>query len=138
MTQYLPRDIRQIKLTSGEEILTEVVGEDREEFLIRNPLLVHREKVQLGSISREANMFTRWMSLADNDEFIISKKHIIIEALVNDAVAVYYNKMTVNIEQDLQVPITEADQAAEPSVVQATPTLHLLDEEDDGTPPTYH
>ena len=28
MTQYLPRDIRQIKLTNGEEILTEVVGED--------------------------------------------------------------------------------------------------------------
>jgi hypothetical protein len=138
MTQYLPRDIRQIKLTNGEEIITEVVGEDREEFLIRNPLLVHREKVQLGDIAREANMFTRWMSLADNDEFIISRSHILVEALVNDAVAIYYNKMTANIEQDLKTPITALNEAPEPEVAQATPTLHLLNEEDDGTPPTFH
>ena len=138
MTQYLPRDIRQIKLTNGEEILTEVVGEDREEFLIRNPLLVHREKVQLGNISREANLFTRWMSLADNDEYIISKNHILVEALVNDAVAIYYNKMMANIEHDLKSPISDLNEAPEPTVAQNTPSLHLLDEEDDGTPPTYH
>ena len=53
----LPRDIRQIKFITGEEILTEVVGEDRDELLIRNPLKVHRERMQLGSIAREANMF---------------------------------------------------------------------------------
>lgn len=134
MTQYLPRDIRQIKLTNGEEIITEVVGEDREEFLIRNPLLVHREKIQLGNIAREANMFTRWMSLADMDEFIISKSHILVEALVNDAVAIYYNKMMANIEKDMTTPITDISEAKEPEVAQATPTIHLYDEED----PTYH
>ena len=40
MTDYEPRDIRQIKLCNGEENLTEVVGEDRTEILIRNPLRV--------------------------------------------------------------------------------------------------
>lgn len=134
MTQYLPRDIRQIKLTNGEEILTEVVGEDREEFLIRNPLLVHREKIQLGNISREANMFTRWMSLADNDEYIINKNHILVEALVNDAVAIYYNKMMANFEHDMQSPINDLSDAPEPEVAQSTP----IEIEDDGTPPTYH
>ena len=134
----ISRDIRQIKLTNGEEILTEVVGEDREEVLIRGPLKVHRERVALGDIAREANMFTRWMGFCDEDEYILAKTNILAEGLVNDAVALYYNKMMINTEQDKLEPITEASQAKNPDMVKAEPTMHLLDTDDDGTPPTYH
>jgi hypothetical protein len=130
----LPRDIRQIKFITGEEILTEVVGEDRDELLIRNPLKVHRERMQLGSIAREANMFTRWMGFADLDEHMIKKSNILVEALVNDAVALYYHKMTVNIEEDQAHPITVAEEARDPDLVRSN--VNFVDPNDDE--PTFH
>lgn len=133
----ISRDIRQLKLTNGEELLTEVVGEDREEVLIRGPLKVYRERVELGTIAREANMFTRWMGFCDEDEHIIAKSNILAMAMVNDAVAMYYTKMMVNVEQDSITPITDASQARVPEVVQQQPSFQIL-EEDDDTPPTYH
>lgn len=133
MTEYLPRDIRQIKLCNGEEILTEVVGEDRTEILIRNPLKVYRERMQLGDVAREANMFTRWMGFSENDEHMLQKKDILVEAIVNDVVALYYNKMMANVEQDHQEPIMHSSEAADPDVVKQ-PTVYA-DEEDE---PTYH
>lgn len=97
---YLPRDIRQMKLVNGEEILTEVSGEDSHEFLVRNPLRVYKEK-QIGENGmREANMFSRWMGFADNDEVIIAKSHIIAEAIVNDMVASHYNRMVNNTDEE--------------------------------------
>lgn len=133
----ISRDIRQLKLTNGEEILTEVVGEDREEVLVRGPLKVYRERIELGTIAREANMFTRWMGFCDEDEHIIAKSNILAMALVNDAVAMYYTKMMVNVEQDLITPITDVSEAKIPEVAQAQASFQIL-EEDDGTPPTYH
>lgn len=133
----ISRDIRQLKLTNGDEILTEVVGEDREEVLIRGPLKVYRERIELGTIAREANMFTRWMGFCDEDEHIIAKSNILAMALVNDAVAMYYIKMMVNVEQDAVTPITDASQARVPEVAHHQASFQIL-EEDDGTPPTYH
>jgi len=132
----ISRDIRQLKLTNGEELITEVVGEDHEELLIRGPLKVYRERVELGTIAREANMFTRWMGFCDDDEHIIAKTNILAMALVNDAVAMYYTKMMVNVEQDLIEPITDASQAKIPEVAQRQSSFQIL--EDDDTPPTYH
>lgn len=128
------RDIRQIKFITGEEILTEVVGEDHDELLIRNPLKVHRERMQLGSVAREANMFTRWMGFADLDEHLIKKSNILVEALVNEAVAMYYHKMTVNIEEDRAHPITVAEDAPDPDLVRGESTF--VDPNDDE--PTFH
>ena len=133
----ISRDIRQLKLTNGEELITEVVGEDHEELLIRGPLKVYRERVELGTIAREANMFTRWMGFCEEDEHIIAKTNILAMALVNDAVAMYYTKMMVNVEQDLIEPITDASQAKIPEVAQRQSSFQILEEEDD-KPPTYH
>lgn len=115
--KYLPRDIRQIKLVSGEEILTEVVGEDSIEFLIANPLKVNKEKYNHKGVQREANFFSRWMSFADNQEFIINKTHIVTEAIVDDNVAEYYNKMMDNIEQDDEIHLAGAAEAEHPDMV---------------------
>lgn len=132
MTEYEPRDIRQIKLVTGEEILAEIVGEDDVEFLIRNPLKVHKDKMVLGGQAREVNMFTRWMSFADNDEFIIQKYHILVEAIVNDAVANYYNNMMGMSDDEVTVghmPDNTPDDSNESITVNVN---------DDGDTPTYH
>jgi len=97
---YLPRDIRQMKLVNGEEILTEVSGEDSAEFLVRNPLRVYKEKQISETGMREANMFSRWMGFAENDEVIIAKTHIVAEAIVNDMVANHYNRMVNNTDEE--------------------------------------
>jgi chorismate mutase len=136
MINYLPRDIRQIKLVNGEELLTEVVGEDSAELLIRNPLKVHRERMQINDIAREANMFTRWMGFSDNDEHILKKEFVIIQDIVNDAVALYYNKMTANILEDQVNPISSADEASDPDLVKSTINYVEPDDTDEG--PTYH
>jgi hypothetical protein len=129
--KYVPRDIRHMVLVTGEELLTEVVGEDQIEFLIRNPLRVNKERMLVKGVPREANYFTRWMGFADNPEFIISKTHIVAEALVDDHVAQYYNKMMANIEQDDSINIAEPQEAAHPEML-------ATDEEDDGDLPTFH
>lgn len=130
-----PIDIRQIKFINGDEILTEVVGEDHDELLIRNPLRVHKERMQLGDIAREANLFTRWMSFADLDEHMIKKSNILVDALVSEAVALYYIKMTNNIEEDRVSPISSAEQASDPGVVRSP--LNYVDPNDEEEP-TFH
>lgn len=124
---YEPRDIRQIKLVSGDEILTEVIGEDTSEFLIRNPLKVFKEKFVQKGVPKEANFFTRWMSFADNQEFILNKTHIVTEAIVDDSVADYYNKMMSDIEVDDSIHMGDQSE---------TDFTDLLPTEDDKQ--TYH
>ena len=128
--KYEPRDIRQIKLVTGDEILTEVIGEDRIEFLIRNPLKVFKEKFVQKGVPREANFFTRWMSFADNQEFIINKTHIVTEAIVDDSVAEYYNKMMANIETDDSIHMGDQSEAEHPEL--------LATDEEDPDKPTFH
>lgn len=121
MIKYVPRDIRQMKLTSGEEILTEVVGEDTVEYLVRNPLKVAKEKFVSKGLTREANFFTRWMGFADNQEFMINKIHVIAEAIVDDSVADYYNKMMDNIERDDSIHMASNAEAEHPELVDTEP-----------------
>ena len=127
---YVPRDIRQIKLVTGDELLTEVVGEDQIEFLIRNPLKVFKERMVIKGMPREANFFTRWMSFAENQEFIVDKRHVVTEAIVDDKVAEYYNRMMDNIEQDDEVTMGAPSD---------DDNLDLFDtEEEEGSEPTFH
>lgn len=130
MSEYVPRDIRQIKFASGEEILTEVIGEDQSEFLIRNPLKVFKEKFVSNGLAREANFFTRWMSFADNQEFIINKNHIIAEAIVDDSVADYYNSMMDNIEADDSIHMGEQLDNEQHDLIEP--------EQEDPDAPVYH
>ncbi len=130
MIKYVPRDIRQMKLTTGDEILTEVVGEDQIEFLIRNPLKVFKERIVVKGVPREANFFARWMGFTDNQEFIVHKQHIVAEALVDDNVAEYYNRMMDNVEKDDEVTIGMPKEAEHPDL--------LATEEEDDSKPTYH
>jgi hypothetical protein len=139
----ISRDIRQIKFVNGDEIITEVVGEDRDEFLIRHPLKVHKKEFVVGGVPREANLFTTWMSFADLDEFIIPRQHIIAEALVNDAVAVHYVSMLENNEEDMKLKIGTAEDARHPELIrqdideQPEPESIYLDHEE-GKKPTFH
>lgn len=104
---YEPRDIRQILLVTGDELLTEVVGEDQSEIMIRNPLRVYKEKMLIGGRAREANFFTRWMSFADNVEFFLKKEHVLVDAIVDDQVADHYNRLTASIEHTDEVALAD-------------------------------
>jgi hypothetical protein len=125
--QYEPRDIRQIKLISGDEILAEVLGEDAGEYLIYNPLKVLKEKFIQDGSAKEANFFVRWMGFANNQEFILNRTHVITEAIVDDSVADYYNKMMASIEEDDSIHMAdqlEDDQPDLSKYVDDNPTFH--------------
>jgi hypothetical protein len=127
MTQYEPRDIRQIKLISGEELLAEVLGEDAGEYLIFNPLKVLKEKFIQNGSAKEANFFVRWMGFANNQEFILNRTHVITEAIVDDSVADYYNKMMSSIEEDDSIHMAEQMEDDQPDLskyVDDNPTFH--------------
>jgi hypothetical protein len=98
---YLPRDIRQIKLITGEELLAECIGEDSTEYLITNALKIHKEKLIIQGIPKEVNFFTKWMGLAENPELAINRNHVITTSIVNDQVAAYYNSLVHASEDDV-------------------------------------
>lgn len=128
--EYEPRDIRQIKLVSGEEILAEVTGEDMNEILIANPLKVGKEKFTFDGRTAEANFFSRWMAFADTQEFVLHKQNIVVEAIVDDAVADHYNTMVSNISNKIHLSgVVEGDDS------EFTDSEEL---DDSGYIPTYH
>jgi ABC-type sulfate transport system substrate-binding protein len=124
MTYY--RDVRHMKLATGDEILTEVTGEDQNEYLISNPLMIHKEKVHVNGTMKEANFFTRWLSLSNNREFIVQKYHVIAEGIVENEVADHYNNVIHGID-NLET-VTEDDIDQEPDM--------LADDQTDE--PIYH
>lgn len=137
MSTVISRDIRQIKLINGEELLTEVIGEDSLELFIRMPLKVVKEKVTMGEINREANMFTNWMSFSDSEDFIISRVNVLVESVVNVSVAQHYLEMTENIDQDHVARVNSNKDVPNPEklreIARAIASQILDDEE-----PTYH
>ncbi|ATV46268.1 hypothetical protein [Lake Baikal phage Baikal-20-5m-C28] len=137
MSTVISRDIRQIKLINGEELLTEVIGEDSLELFIRMPLKVVKEKVTMGEMNREANMFTNWMSFSDSEDFIISRVNVLVESAVNVSVARHYLEMTENIDQDHVTRVNSNKDVPNPEKLREIARAiasQLLDDEE----PTYH
>lgn len=140
--KHIARDVRQIKLITGEELLAEVVGEDREEYLLNNPLKILKEKMIIQGAPRELNFFTRWMGLADNQEFLINRRHIVAEAIVGHEVLVYYNKMMDNNSIDDQHMASVKDLPHRELVQEASDdmeeVIEEVMEEKEKSNPTYH
>jgi hypothetical protein len=92
MTQGL--EVRQIKLVNGDEILTEVIAEDYDSILIRNPLKIYKEKIIFSGKAREANFFSPWMTFGNDMDFAIARSNILAEAIVNELVVEHYTMLT--------------------------------------------
>jgi len=123
-------DIRHIKLTTGDELLAEIIDENEYEILVRNPLLIYKERMIIKGITKEANFFSRWMSFTAAQEFIIDRRHIVVEGLADEAVINHYCQLIDNINQSNEVHVnkdsTDHDE------------LSLSQNEDISEKPTYH
>jgi hypothetical protein len=67
------------------------------------------------------------MGFANNQEFILNRTHIITEAIVDDSVADYYNKMMSSIEEDDSIHMAEQMEDEQPDLskyVDDNPTFH--------------
>lgn len=136
MSTIITKDIRQIKLINGDELLTEVLGEDSIELFIRLPLKVVKEKVIVGELSREANMFTNWMAFSDSEDFIINRANVIVEATVNNTVAKHYIDMVENIEADHNTKAFSSGDVPNPEKIRDIARAIVAQLDDDE--PTYH
>ena len=84
-----------------------------------------KEKFIQNGSAKEANFFVRWMGFANNQEFVLNRNHVITEAIVDDSVADYYNKMMVSIEEDDSIHMAEQMEDNElDSSVENNPTFH--------------
>ena len=80
-------DVKLFRITTGEEVVAELVSETTDTVIVRNGLVVLPTNNGVG--------FAPWATVIDNDnpEIELSWKHIIYKVPVQEDVAKKYNEM---------------------------------------------
>ena len=80
-------DVKLFRITTGEEVVAELVSETEDTVIVRNGLVVLPTNNGVG--------FAPWATVIDNDnpEIELSWKHIIYKVPVQEDVAKKYNEM---------------------------------------------
>lgn len=80
-------DVKLLRITTGEEVVAELLSETEDTITVQNGLVVLPTNNGLG--------FAPWASVIskDNPEITISKKHIVYIAELQEEVAKRYNEM---------------------------------------------
>tara|TARA_Y100000361_G_C11036418_1_gene277564 strand:- start:158 stop:451 length:294 start_codon:yes stop_codon:yes gene_type:complete len=80
-------DVKLFRITTGEEVVAELVSETADTVIVRNGLVVLPTNNGVG--------FAPWATVIDNDnpEIELSWKHIIYKVPVQEDVAKKYNEM---------------------------------------------
>ena len=84
------KEVKLIRIISGEEIITEVLDSGDEYLVIKNPLVVIPQQGQVG--------FAPWATVIDTErpEIGLDMKHVIYSVEVAEAVADQYNQIFGN------------------------------------------
>ena len=96
---YADLNIRQFKLTSGEDIIGLIAGVDKKTafILMERPLsLVH----EILNDDQASIYFADWMPVSKSDVVQISPGHIVSQAEVNDKLKKAYIKWCLNYSKD--------------------------------------
>ena len=91
------KEIRLIRLTSGEEILVTILKENEVRKFVKNPILLIPNREQIG--------FMPYMSYCEIDELMIKEEHIMFNVQPTDEMIDSYNKMTARIVTPLKPKI---------------------------------
>ena len=80
-------DVKLFRITTGEEVVAELVSETADTVIVRNGLVVLPTNNGVG--------FAPWATVIDNDnpEITLSWKHVIYKVPVQEDVAKKYNEM---------------------------------------------
>jgi len=80
-------EVKLIRITSGEEIVAEVVSQDDNTITVKNPLVVIPQAQNVG--------FAPWATVIDKDnpEVPVSRMHVIYMVDIDSAVKKKYNEI---------------------------------------------
>jgi len=80
-------DVKLFRITTGEEVVAELVSETDEHITVKNGLVVLPTNTGVG--------FAPWATVIDKDnpEIVVSKHHIVYNVPVQEDVAKRYNEM---------------------------------------------
>lgn len=95
------KDIKQLKMTSGEEIVCEIVewpDEDETDVVVKNSYKIY--EMIMGE--NKYYQFRPWMIYQDNNEYfqIININHIIGEAKPSESLLIHYYRVMNDIEEN--------------------------------------
>tara|TARA_B100000963_G_C22550344_1_gene636481 strand:+ start:504 stop:893 length:390 start_codon:yes stop_codon:yes gene_type:complete len=81
-----------VRLQNGEDLLTELVGETRDFYNVRNPWLLSR--IPTGVKPSEAYLaFSEWNPYTNEKDFSIAKKDVLIVTSCKQEIVDFYNQL---------------------------------------------
>ena len=81
-----------IRLQNGEDLLTELIGENRDFYRVRNPWLLSR--IPTGVKPSEAYLaFSEWIPYTHEKDFSIAKKDVLIITSCKEEIVEFYNQL---------------------------------------------
>ena len=81
-----------VRLHNGEDLLTELVSENRDFYNVRNPWLLSR--IPTGVKPSEAYLaFSEWIPYTHEKDFSIAKKDVLIVTSCKEEIVEFYNQL---------------------------------------------
>ena len=81
-----------VRLHNGEDLLTELVSENRDFYNVRNPWVLSR--IPTGVKPSEAYLaFSEWIPYTHEKNFSIAKKDVLIVTSCKDEIVEFYNQL---------------------------------------------
>ena len=81
-----------IRLQNGEDLLTELISENKDFYRVRNPWLLSR--IPTGVKPSEAYLaFSEWIPYTHEKDFSIAKKDILIITSCKEEIVEFYNQL---------------------------------------------
>ena len=81
-----------VRLQNGEDLLTELIGETRDFYNVRNPWLLSR--IPTGVKPSEAYLaFSEWNPYTNEKDFSIDKKDVLIVTSCKQEIVDFYNQL---------------------------------------------
>ena len=81
-----------IRLQNGEDLLTELISENKDFYRVRNPWLLSR--IPTGVKPSEAYLaFSEWIPYTNEKDFSIAKKDVLIITSCKEEIVEFYNQL---------------------------------------------
>ena len=81
-----------VRLQNGEDLLTELISENKDFYRVRNPWLLSR--IPTGVKPSEAYLaFSEWIPYTNEKDFSIAKKDVLIITSCKEEIVEFYNQL---------------------------------------------
>ena len=100
----MQHDYITLKLTNGDTLITVLIDEDDNRFVVMYPIQMKTVSISINGTSKETMAGTPWCSFTDHKVFQIWKSDVIMIKPLNDSTIDYYKRLVdlSEIEDELE------------------------------------